>query len=88
MSEFKDIFGAPGTGVHSHRTFGLATVDLFGTVAIAAGISWYYDYSFLLVLVILLVLGIILHYLFRVDTAFNVLLFGRHSNLSGNHLKS
>lgn len=76
LSEYKDIFGKPGTGSHAHRTLGMATVDLAATVAVAGGISWYYDYNFLLVLIVLLAIGIIVHYLFGVNTALNVAIFG------------
>lgn len=87
FSEYKDIFGAPGTGVHSHRTLGMATVDLFATVGAAGLVSWYFDYSFLYVLIVLLVIGIIVHYLFGVNTALNVAIFGetKDLNFSGNH---
>jgi hypothetical protein len=35
LCKYKDIFGKPGTGVHAHRVFGLASVDVALTVLLA-----------------------------------------------------
>ena len=40
LSEYKDIFGAPNTGVHSYRVFDVAIVDLVLTIFIAYVITY------------------------------------------------
>jgi hypothetical protein len=70
MSEFKDIFGAPNTGVHKYRMFGLAAVDLIGTVVIAYAINGFViNYALLFIFIILMILSVIIHKAFGVETA-------------------
>lgn len=72
----KDIFGAPNTGVHSYRFFGLAAVDLFGTILIALILKYYFKkYNFFLILGTLFIAGIVLHRLFGVRTKIGNILF-------------
>ena len=71
----KSIFGDPGQGVHSIRFFGVAFVDLAATVLAAALIAWGFKTGFLVTLLVLVLLGIIVHKLFCVDTALNKLIF-------------
>ena len=40
LSEYKDIFGAPNTGVHSYRLFDVAIIDLALTIAVAYLITY------------------------------------------------
>lgn len=76
LSEYKDIFGKPGEGAHSYRFLGIAIVDLLLTVLLAFGISKYAETSFVDTLIVLLLLGVILHRLFGVNTAANKKIFG------------
>lgn len=69
LGQYRDIFGKPDEGVHKYRIFGLATVDIIGTFVAAAVISKYGKYSFIAVLLFLLVLATFLHWLFCVETA-------------------
>jgi hypothetical protein len=75
--QYKDIFGKPNKGIHKYRLFGLAIVDMIATVvgAYIIYISTTYKYSFYQILFILVILGIISHKLFCVDTALNKMLF-------------
>ena len=66
LSEYRDIFGAPGTGVHKTRFLGVAFVDFILSVLGAVLISWVFKMPIDLSLIIVLVLGIILHALFGV----------------------
>lgn len=62
---FKDIFGAPGTGVHSIRIADIAVVD----TAMTAAAAWFiYRKHFWTTFIILLIIGEVFHYLFCVDT--------------------
>lgn len=73
---YKNQFGEPGTGVHSYRIFDIAVVDLGLTIIVALILSWLFKWNFLTVLLILIVLGIILHRMFCVNTTVNKLIFG------------
>ena len=70
------IFGEPGKGIHSYRLFGVAIVDVIMTIVAAAIISKMFSISFLVVLVILFILGIVLHRLFDVKTTIDTAIFG------------
>ena len=69
LCEYKDIAGKPGEGVHAPRFMGMAAYDLFGTILGAIGIAYLGNFSVWLTIIVLMVLGIIAHWLFCVDTA-------------------
>ena len=75
LCKYKNLFGEPGTGVHSYRIFGIAIVDVLLTILVAYIISFLTKFSFTLTLIILFILGIILHRLFCVRTTVDKLLF-------------
>jgi len=75
LCKYKDVFGAPKTGVHSYRLFNIAVVDVMATIAIAFVMSKYTGYPFWFVLIGMFILGIILHRLFCVRTTVDKLLF-------------
>lgn len=79
MCQYSDIFGQPNKGVHSYRInllgFNLALVDIIGTLIISVVIAYYMAPSnrieplhIFLYFIALWGLGILLHYLFCVDT--------------------
>jgi|LauGreSBDMM110SN_4_FD.fasta_scaffold506891_1 hypothetical protein len=70
LKQYKDIFGAPNTGVHRHRFLGLASVDLFMTILASGIIAYVFDLSVLIVFITLFILGEFMHLIFGVDTAF------------------
>lgn len=65
--KYRDIFGRPGEGVHSHRTFGFASIDILFTIIAALLIPG----NKLRNLAVLMLLAIILHALFGVETTLN-----------------
>lgn len=75
MAQVTDALGKPGLGIHAHRTFGLATVDLVATLAAAFAIAAASRAPFWRALAIsvtsLFVLGVAAHAAFRVPTALN-----------------
>ena len=75
FKKYSDIFGKPKTGFHSYRVFDVAIFDLLGTILISGLISVSFNFNFLIVLIFLLVLGILLHRLFCVNTTINKLIF-------------
>ena len=66
----------PGVGFHATRIGDFALYDILGTIAGAGAIAYYGDYNFLIVLFILVILGIIVHYILGIDTALNKKIFG------------
>jgi hypothetical protein len=68
LCKYKNIFGAPGEGVHSFRIFNLAVIDVVFTVIGAYAISLYTKFTFATSLVGLFLLGIFFHYICCVDT--------------------
>lgn len=72
LCKYKYALGVPGEGAHSVRFAGLAAVDLFGTLLIAALIAWKTGHRFGDVTVAMTLLVVFIHFLFCVPTALNV----------------
>jgi hypothetical protein len=75
LCKYRNIFGAPNTGVHAYRIFGLAFVDLALTLAAAYLIHLGTGYSFWKVSLGLVALGVVTHRLFCVRTPLTKLVF-------------
>lgn len=67
--EYKDIAGKPGKGIHFH-VFGIAIFDLIGTILIAILLSYLFNFSALIIFIILMIIAVYLHYIFCVPTTF------------------
>lgn len=65
---YRNVFGAPGEGVHSLRFLNFAVIDVIFTLIAAYVISHFSKYSFLWSSIALFTLGIFLHHIFCVDT--------------------
>ncbi len=65
----RNFFGAPGTGVHSHRFLGLAVVDLLLTLLVAMVTTWTTGTPLVITTIAWLTLGLLLHTLFGVNTS-------------------
>ena len=76
LCKYKNALGEPKKGVHSYRIFNIAIVDVLLTIIASLIISYSFNYNFLIVLLLLFLLGIVLHYIFCVNTTINKLLFG------------
>lgn len=88
LCQYKDLLGKPGTGVHKFRIFDIAIVDLFvvllfgglitwilykkGSKKVKRNIKWY----LLGISMSLILLGVIVHRIFCVNTTINKLIFG------------
>jgi len=68
FSEYKDIFGVIGEGVHKYRFLNTAVVDYILTILGAILIAYLTDIPLILTTVGLLISWIILHYFFGVQT--------------------
>lgn len=80
---YKDIFGVPGTGIHSYRIMNIAVVDVLATLILAFIIhqiileSWLdiHWISIWWIIILGFLAGIIAHRLFCVRTTIDKLLF-------------
>jgi len=68
LSKYKNVFGAPGTGVHKYKFKGTAIVDYFLTIAGAFVITYFTDIPLVITTIGLFLIGIVLHYLFGIKT--------------------
>lgn len=76
FSKHKDLFGKPGTGIHSYRFLDTAIIDYIGTILLAAMLTILlgrypngkYRLSFVNSTITMFVIAIISHYLFGVST--------------------
>lgn len=89
LCKYKNIFGEPGTGIHSYRVFDVAIIDVLSTLLGAYVISVIFKYTtvnqaadnsskgfqFVYVAAALFLLGIIMHRLFCVRTTIDKILF-------------
>ena len=73
--KYKNLFGEPNKGLHFH-VLGIAIIDLLLTIIAAYGISVWRDWNFLLVFLYFMIIAIVLHRIFCVNTTINKLLFG------------
>jgi hypothetical protein len=73
--QYKDIFGKPKTGVHSFRFFNMAIVDVLATLLGSYLIHKYFNFNYMLTVIILFILSIYLHWLFCVQTTITNFLF-------------
>lgn len=78
LCKYRDIFGRPGEGTHAYRIFwNFAAVDIVMTILGAIVLSYVTKIRFWHWFVLLMLIAIILHRLFCVNTRLNVLIFGR-----------
>jgi len=73
--KYRHAFGQEGKGVHTH-VFGVAMFDVLGTVAGAWILSKLLKRSFVVVFLVLMLIAIVAHRLFCVNTTINKLIFG------------
>lgn len=76
LCSYRHIFGKEREGVHSIRLFDIAVIDLLLTIAGAWLIARAFKWNFWLVLVVVLLVGIVMHRLFCVNTTINTKIFG------------
>lgn len=79
--QYKDIFGKPNEGIHSYRFAGMAAVDLVMTVIGSYIAAEYFEYSFLIMFLIFMSVGIFLHYTFCVETTLTKKIFKQYNKI-------
>ena len=75
LCKYRDIFGKVGTGVHSVRLFNIAVVDTLLTLVLAYIINSYLQSNLILIFFLLLVLSIVIHKAFCVQTTLTKMFF-------------
>ena len=75
LCKYKDIFGKVGEGAHSLRIFNFAVVDTFLTFVLAYIINYYLKTNLLVVFIVLIILSIIIHRIFCVETTLTKMFF-------------
>ena len=81
LCKYKNIFGKPNEGVHKHF-LGIAWFDLVGTLLICF-LIWRFTslykslYNLIMIVLIALLLGVIFHRIFCVNTTINKFIFGK-----------
>lgn len=73
--QYKDVFGAPGTGIHSRRFLNMAVWDIVMTLIGALMFYAVFKTNLLFTIIGFFVFGIIMHRLFCVRTTIDKLLF-------------
>ncbi len=68
----KTILGEPKKGVHKYRIGNIAIVDVIGTLIAAFIISYFFQYTWWKVVLILFLLGIVMHRIFNVNTTVDI----------------
>jgi uncharacterized membrane protein len=76
LCTYRHIFGKERQGFHSWRLFDIAIGDLALTIIGAYLLSYTLKTQFIITLVAVLVIGVIVHRLFCVNTKINTLIFG------------
>jgi len=80
LCKYKHIFGKERQGFHSVRLFDVAILDVLGTLLVAGILTLVLKKSWMffgVTSVVLIIVGIILHRLFCVNTKLNTMIFGR-----------
>ncbi len=85
FAKHSDIFGKPNEGAHSYRVLDIAVVDTVATAGLAIVMSYVISYFnnqsvgilFIIIFLSLILLGILFHRLFCVNTTINKLIFGK-----------
>lgn len=76
LCPYSNMFGEPKKGVHRHRIFGMATVDLALTLVFIVWFVWYTKIDWWKVTVGVFVAMVVFHWLFCVKTTINKALLG------------
>lgn len=71
-----DLFGKPGEGLHKYRVLGFAAVDFIVVIGAAVLISFFMHWNFVFVMAGLIIIGVAVHRVLKVDTTLNVMIYG------------
>jgi hypothetical protein len=66
LSQYKNIFGKPGKGLHQYKFKGTAVIDYLLTIVGAFIVTYFTDIPLVITTIGLLILGILSHSLFGI----------------------
>ena len=75
LCKYKDIFGKVGEGAHSLRFLNIAVVDTLLTFVLAYFSNKYLKSNLLVVFIVLMILSILIHRAFCVETTLTKIFF-------------
>jgi len=77
--EYSELFGKVGEGIHSYRVFNIAIIDVVMTMigAYLLQKTFFKKHSYMKVMIVLFLVGIISHRLFCVRTTVDQMLFSK-----------
>ncbi len=78
LCKYKDIFGKVGEGAHSLRFLNIAVVDTLLTFVLAYLSNKYLKSNLLVVFIVLMILSILIHRAFCVETTLTKMFFSFH----------
>ena len=76
LCKYKNIFGEPKHGIHSYRIFNIAIIDIGLTTYVSYLIAKHYSINVIYVFLIVMLISLIMHKLFCVDTTLTKFVFG------------
>lgn len=76
LCKYRHSLGKENEGIHSYRFLDLAIVDVIMTIVGALFIAYIFEQNFFIVFAILMLIAILLHYIFNVNTTINKIIFG------------
>ena len=74
LCKYKDIFGKPNTGLHKYRIYNIAVIDVIATLLLAYIIQNFllkkfnYKIEYIKLFTILVILSVLIHKIFCVNT--------------------
>lgn len=76
LCKYRHILGVEGEGVHSIRILNIAVFDLLATLLVGVLIAHYFKFNLYLTWAVLILIGILVHRLFCVNSTINKSIFG------------
>lgn len=77
LCNLQNMFGPPGTGIHSIRLFDVAIIDVIMTLIFAIIFAKITKLNIVMVIIILFLLSIVMHRIFCVRTTVDKMLFSK-----------
>jgi fatty-acid desaturase len=77
LCKYSDIIGKPKEGIHSYRIFDISIVDVAVTILFIIFLYYLLNKSFMYIFTVVILIGIIVHKLFCVNSTINMLIFGK-----------
>ncbi len=77
LCKYSDIIGKPKEGIHSYRIFDISIVDVAVTILFIIFLYYLLNKPLMYIFTVVILIGIIVHKLFCVNSTINMLVFGK-----------